>query len=127
MTVTRLSGSTNCQGNTVSPHPGAADLLDRLQPGTILLADKAYDADWLRRAIEAAGAAADIPAMPQRKQKPRFNARLYRQRNRIERFFNRIKHFRRVATRYKKHAANYLAMLKLAAIQIWLQTYESMA
>jgi hypothetical protein len=41
---------------------------------------------------------------------------LYRARNRIERFFNRIKHFRRLATRYEKHAANFLAMLKLAAI-----------
>ncbi len=107
--------------------PGAADLLDRLQPGTILLADKAYDADWLRRAIEAPGAAPNIPAMPHRKWKPCFSPRLYRQRNRIERFFNRIKHFRRLATRYEKHAANYLAMLKLAAIQIWLRTYESMA
>jgi transposase len=51
---------------------------------------------------------------------------LYQERNRIERFFNRIKHFRRVATRYEKRASNYLAMLKLAATQIWLRHNESM-
>jgi hypothetical protein len=42
-----------------------------------------------------------------------------------ERFFNRIKHFRRLATRYEKHAANFLAMLELAAIQLWLRYNES--
>ena len=50
---------------------------------------------------------------------------LYRGRNRIERFFNRIKHFRRLVTRYEKHAANFLAMLKLAAAQLWLRHNES--
>jgi transposase len=107
--------------------PGAAGLLDRLEPGTILLADKAYDADWLRRAIEDAGSAPNIPSKRTRKWKSCFSKTLYRQRNRIERFFNRIKHFRRIATRYEKHAANYLAMLKLAAILIWLKAYESTA
>ncbi|MDP7650781.1 MAG: IS5/IS1182 family transposase, partial [Rhodospirillales bacterium] len=45
----------------------------------------------------------------------------------VERFFNKIKHFRRVATRFEKHADNYLAMIKLAAIRIWLRVNESMA
>ena len=49
----------------------------------------------------------------------------YRARNRIERFLNRIKHFRRLATRYDKHAANFLAMLKLAATHLWLRHNES--
>jgi transposase len=52
---------------------------------------------------------------------------LYRERNRVERFFNRIKHFRRVATRYEKHASNYLTMLKLACVKVWLRVYEPMA
>jgi transposase len=90
-----------------------------------VLADKAYDADWLRRQIEAAGAAPNIPAMIHRRWKPCFSPVLYRARNRIERFFNRIKHFRRLATRYEKHAANFLAMLKLAATQLWLRHNES--
>jgi transposase len=106
--------------------PEAAQLLGRLRPGTIVLADKAYDADWLRRAIEAQGAAPNIPSMRHRRWKACFSRTLYRERNRVERFFNRIKHFRRVATRYEKHAANYLAMLKLAAIKIWMRAYESM-
>ena len=99
----------------------AAGLLGRLKEGTVFLADKAYDADWLRRAIEATGAAPNIPSMKHRRRKACFSKTLYKERNRIERFFNRIKHFRRVATRYEKHAANYLAMLKLAAISVWLR------
>jgi len=106
--------------------PVAAQLLGHLRENTIVLADKAYDADWLRRQIEAAGAAPNIPAKANRNWKPRFSAGLYRARNRIERFFNRIKHFRRLATRYEKHAANFLGLLKLAAVQIWLRHNESM-
>lgn len=107
--------------------PVAEHLLGRLQENTIVLADKAYDADWLRRRIEAAGAAPNIPSVVHRKQKACFSRVLYKGRNRIERFFNRIKHFRRIATRYEKRASNYLAMLKLAAAQVWLRHYESMA
>ena len=107
--------------------PVAAQLLGHLRKDTIVLADKAYDADWLRRQIEAAGAAPNIPPMVPRRWKPCFSPVLYRQRNRIERFFNRIKHFRRLATRYEKHAANFLAMLKLAAAQLWLRYNESAA
>ena len=106
--------------------PVAGQLLGRLRENSIVLADKAYDADWLRRQIEAAGAAPNIPPMIHRRWKPCFSPALYRERNRIERFFNRIKHFRRVATHYEKRASNYLAMLKLAAIQIWLRHNESM-
>src|ERR1051326_4729967 len=101
--------------------PVSAHLLGGLRRNTIVLADKAYDADWLRRRIEAAGAAPNIPAMVHRRWKPCFSPVLYRARTRIERFFNRIKHFRRLATRYEKHAANFLAMLKLAAAYLWLR------
>lgn len=69
----------------------------------------------------------NIPSMRHRRWKACFSRLLYKQRNRIERFFNKIKHFRRVATRYEKHASNYLAMLKLAAIKIWPLSYEAMA
>ena len=65
--------------------PVAAGLLGHLREDTIVLADKAYDADWLRRQIEAAGAAPN----------------------------------------YEKHAANFLAMLKLAAVHLWLRHNES--
>jgi len=71
------------------------------------------------------GQAGDCPPMVHRRRKPCFSPALYRARNRIERFFNRIKHFRRLATRYEKHAANFLAMLKLAATHLWLRHNES--
>jgi transposase len=73
--------------------PVAARLLGHLRQDTIVLADKAYDADWLCRQIEAAGAAPNIPPMVHRRWKPCFSPVLYRARNRVERFFNRIKHF----------------------------------
>ena len=53
-----------------------------------------------------------------------FSPHLYRARNRIERFFNKIKHCRRIATRYDKLAANYLAFVQLASIRLWLRVYE---
>lgn len=105
--------------------PVADRLLRRLREGTIVLADKVYDADWLRRRIAAAGAAPNIPPMSHRRWKPCFSQRRYRLRDRIERFFNKIKHYRRVATRYEKHASNYLAMLELAATTIWVRANES--
>jgi transposase len=63
--------------------------------------------------------------MRHRRWKSCFSPLLCRGRNRIKRFFNRIKQFRRLATRYEKHAANFLA--KLAAAQLWLLHNESVA
>jgi len=106
---------------------GAGDLLSALGEGDILLGDKAYDADWLRRQIEAQGAAPNIPDKSNRKEKHCFSKTLYKERNRVERFFNKIKHFHRIATRFEKYAENYLAMIKLASIRIWMRHNESMA
>jgi transposase len=77
--------------------------------------------------IEAQGAVPNIPAKSNRKWKPCFSKRLYRERNLVERFFSKIKHFRRVATRYDKLAENFLAMVKLASMRLWLRLYESTA
>lgn len=106
---------------------GAGDLLSALGEGDILLGDKAYDADWLRRQVEAQGAAPNIPDKSNRKDKHCFSKTLYKERNLVERFFNKIKHFRRIATRFEKYAANYLAMIKLASVRIWMRHNESMA
>ena len=103
----------------------AAELLEGLEADTVVLADKGYDADWIRTRIEASGAAPNIPVTTNRKQRFCFSRSLYRDRNRIERFFCRMKQFRRIATRYEKLAANYLAMLKLAAIRLWCRDNES--
>lgn len=107
--------------------PAAYRLLDRLDPRTIVLADKAYDADGIRDLIEAQGAVPNIPAKANRKWKPCFSKVLYRERNLVERFFSKLKHFRRVATRYDKLAEHFLAMVQLASIRLWLRAYESTA
>ena len=100
---------------------GADGMLDRLGPGQILLADRAYDSDALRDAMAKRGAFANIKPMPGRVRVPAFSAFLYRYRNLVERFFNKLKHFRAIATRYEKHDANYLALIKLASIRIWMR------
>lgn len=103
----------------------AFEMLDSLRPDTVLLADRAYDADNLRAAIAAKGAWANIPPMPQRRRKPAFSKYLYKYRNLVERFFSKLKHFRAVATRYDKRDDNYLASVQLASIRIWLRFNES--
>ncbi len=103
----------------------AAGLLETIGDGDILLGDRAYDADWLRADVAARGGWANIKPMPTRKRVPSFSGFLYRYRNLAERFFNKIKHFRAVATRYEKRAENFLALVKLAATQIWLRGNES--
>jgi hypothetical protein len=92
-----------------------------------VLADKAYDADRIRELIQDQGATPNIPPKSNRRWKPCFSKRLYRERNLIERFFSKLKHFRRVATRYDKLAANFLAMIQLASMRLWLRAYESLA
>jgi transposase len=63
--------------------------------------------------------------MPNRKNRPPFSPCLYRHRNRIERFFNKLKHFCAIATRYDKRDDNFLASVQLAAIRIWIRHIES--
>lgn len=105
----------------------AADMLGGIGDGQILLADRAYDSDAMRAELKSRGAWACVKPMPNRKNIPAFSAFLYRYRHKVECFFSKIKHFRAIATRYEKHAENYLALVKLAAIRIWLRTYESVS
>ena len=100
----------------------AADMLGGIGEGQILLADRAYDADHMRADLAARGAWANVRPMPNRKRKPAFSAFLYRYRNHAERYFNKLKHFRGVATRYDKDPANFLAGLQLASARIWIRT-----
>ena len=99
----------------------AADMLEGIGENEVLLADRAYDSDALRQSLAERGAWANIRPMPNRKNIPAFSAFLYRYRNLVERFFNKLKHFRAVATRYEKHDANYLALVKLASARIWMR------
>ena len=100
-------------------------LLNELRPRTMLLADRGYDADWIRALASEQGAWANIPPKRNRKEAICFSPYLYRARNLVERVFNKIKQCRRIATRYDRLAANYLAFIKLASIRIWLRAYES--
>jgi transposase len=102
-------------------------LLRHLPRRARLLADRGYDADWIRAFVNERGAWANIPPKRNRKDPICFSPFLYRDRNMVERFFNKIKQCRRVATRYDKLAANYLAFVKLACIRLWLRFYESTA
>ena len=99
----------------------AADMLGHMGKGQILLADRAYDSDALRQMLADQGAWANIKPMPRRVRVLAFSKFLYRYRNLVERFFSKIKHFRAVATRYEKHAENYLALVKLASARIWMR------
>ena len=90
-----------------------------------VVADRGYDADALLALIRESGAKAQIPSTRQRLVRRSVNRRIYRQRNLVERFFNKLKHFRRIATRFDKLARNFLAAVTLAATRIWTRSYES--
>lgn len=91
----------------------------------MLLAHKGYDANDLRAAVRDRNAWANIPPRANRKDPICFSKHLCKARNLVERFFNTIKNFRRIATRFDKAAENFLAALKLASVPIWLQGNES--
>jgi transposase len=128
--TTKIHAVVDADGNPIAiklsegqAHDGrsAADMLDSVGPGQILLADRAYDSDALRQNLADRGAWANVKPISQRVNVPAFSPYLYRFRNLVERFFNKLKHFRAVATRFEKHDANYLALVKLAATRIWMR------
>ena len=86
-----------------------------------LLADKGYDSDRFRASIAQVGAEAVIPSTRSRSQVIPYDKYVYRDRNLVERFFNKIKHFRRIATRYEKTALSFASMLFLVGAVIWLR------
>lgn len=98
----------------------AEDVFDTVRAGTVLLADRAYDPNALRERLAERGAWENIRAMPHRLDPPAFSHWRYRQSNAVERFFNKLKHLRPIATRDD----NYLASVKLASLRIWLRAYE---
>lgn len=126
--TTKIHALVDANGNPITlkltegqAHDGrsAADMLTRLGPGQTLLADRAYDSDALRKTLADRGARAYIKPLAHRANVPAFSPVLYRRRNLVERFFNKLKHSRAIATRFEKHDANYLALLKLAAARSW--------
>lgn len=105
----------------VSDYTGAAALLGDLPQAEWLLADRGYDADWLREALEVKGIKACIPGRKSRKTSVKYDKRRYKRRNRIEIMFGRLKDWRRVATRYDRCPETYLSAIALAAsVLFWL-------
>jgi len=99
--------------------PQAQALLEG-QAGAAVLADKAYDSNALRKIIADMGAQAVIPSNRTRKILIPHDEVAYKQRNRIERCFNRLKHFRRFATRYDRRTIHFNGFALLAASMIWM-------
>jgi transposase len=98
----------------------ACDLIDGLDAQNVL-AEKAYDADRLYRKIIAQGGDSVVTPRRHRRRQHAYDAALYKERNRVERFFSRIKNFRRIATRYDKLATTFMGFVTLAAIMQWLK------
>lgn len=93
-----------------------------------LIADKGYSYDRCRRVLRRRGIAHTIPERSDQRarrahrpgRKPAFSRATYRRRNVVERCINRLKQWRGIATRFEKRAANYRAMVIVAALMIWL-------
>lgn len=100
-------------------------MLDDIGDGTVVLADRAYDSNTIRKKLAEQGALANIRPLDQRVEEPAFSPKVYKLRNLVERFFSKLKHFRAIATRFCRHDANYLASVKLAALRIWMRFNES--
>jgi transposase len=105
------------QVNDITQAPA---LLDG-QSGDTVLADKAYDSNALRAIIAEIGAMAVIPSNRTRRITIPHDADVDKQRNRIERCFCRLKHFRRLATRYDRRTVSFTGFIHLAAAMIWMQ------
>lgn len=102
--------------------PQLPDLLDRLpQSPAKVVADKAYDTNKVLVTIARHGAEAVIPPKANRTQQRPYDENLYADRNKVERFFGRLKEARGFATRYEKTATSFLAVAQLLATLDWLR------
>ena len=99
----------------------AEALITAAGPIRRLLADKGYDADHLRQRLADQGAEAVIPSTASRRAPIPYDTLAYKERNRVENFFKRIKHCRRIATRYDKLAETFMGFVVLASIMLWLK------
>jgi transposase len=125
---TKIHAAVDALGNPVrfiitegqtSDYQKADDLITGFQVDYVI-ADKGYDSDAFVLAINGIGAKAVIPPRSNRKEPRCYDEELYKERNLIERYFQKLKHYRRVATRYERLAINYCAMLALVSTVIWL-------
>ena len=99
----------------------AAELLLAAEGANNVLADKAYDTDAVLASVAAIGAQVVIPSKKNRLVQRLIDRNLYRDRNKVERFFSRLKQFRRLATRYDKTASSFLGMVHFVSALLWLR------
>ncbi len=127
--TTKIHAAVDALGNPVrlllsvgqaSEYGQANALIEGFTVGHVV-ADKGYDSNGFVKTIENSGATAVIPPRRNRKKMRPYDKHIYEDRNLVERFFQKIKNFRRIATRYERLARNYRAMLHLAATIIWLK------
>jgi putative transposase len=126
---TKVHGSFDGLGHPVELRVTAAQESDIGQAEALLadhrpevvIADRGYDKKALVEAIEARGGQVVIPTQKNRAEQREVDPHLYRERNLCERFWSKVKQYRRVATRYEKKAANFLALVKVAAVMVMLK------
>lgn len=118
---TLIGSKASCTtgGNHRSDYTGAAALLASLAPTKALLADKGYDADWLREALADQKIEACIPSKSNRKIQIPHDRLLYRKRHKIENMFGKLKDWRRIHTRYERCAHTFMSAIAIAAIVIF--------
>jgi transposase len=88
--------------------------------GSACIADTGYDADWFRDALKFLGLKAVIASKPERHRAIAKDRRLYALRYLVEKFFHGLKRFRRLGTRYEKSARNFLSLIHIACIRMWI-------
>ena len=111
------------EAHEVEGYDALMELLD-INPAK-LLGDKGYDSDEIRRDLAERGIEPVIPPRSNRKTPIEYDRDAYKRRNLIERCVNRLKQFRRIATRYEKTARAYLSMLCIAAAKLWIKTVNT--
>ena len=108
-------------GANVADITEAPALLDQAPGAEAVLGDKGYDANTLVERIQNTGAEAIIPPRSNRKTPRPYDTHRYKARHLVERFFNQLKQFRRIATRYEKLADHFAAMVTCRCIVLWLR------
>jgi transposase len=126
---TKIHLAVDSLGNPVEVHLSPGQDADSTHAETLLgdhrpeavLADKGYDTNKVIETITARGAEVVIPPKANRLEQREYDEVVYRERNKVERCVNKLKQFRRIATRYEKTARNFLGMVLFVAMTIWLK------
>lgn len=126
--TTKIHAVVDALGNPLRIHLSGGQRADISQVKPLLvdyetqavIADKGYDADWLIDWLTQRGIEVVIPAKVNRLEERTIDENLYEDRNQVERYFNKLKHDRRVATRYEKTASSFAGFVYLASAMIWL-------